>query len=201
MPDELPADLSGGGSGHAPAPPSAGPANLPALARLAVETFVRTGKTMSIPEQIDPGLAAFRDQAAGVFVTLKAPGDRLRGCIGTIAPVCANVLVETVQNAVSAATHDPRFRPVRPDELAGIAYSVSVLHPPEPIDSLSALDPKQYGVIVACRGRRGLLLPDLEGIDTAEDQVRHAMHKGGIYPTETIELYRFKVDKHEEAGP
>ncbi|PKL75668.1 MAG: AMMECR1 domain-containing protein [Candidatus Melainabacteria bacterium HGW-Melainabacteria-1] len=168
--------------------------NLPELARLAVESLVRNGKAPPLPVQ---GLDAFRQQQAGVFVTLKT-GDRLRGCIGTIAPVTENVLVETVQNAVSAATRDPRFRPVQPSELDQLNYSVSVLHPPEQIFSVEALDPKRYGVIVASRGRRGLLLPDLEGIDTVQEQVRHAMAKGGIQPTEPVELYRFQVDKYEE---
>lgn len=169
--------------------------DLPQLARQVVETFVRTGQPPAPPAS---GLDAFRQQQAGVFVTLKTGNGHLRGCIGTIAPVCANVIEETIQNAVSAASRDPRFRPVQPQELSDLDYSVSVLHPPEQIYSIEALDPRKYGVIVACQGRRGLLLPDLEGINTVEEQVRHAMHKGGIFPTETIELYRFQVDKYEE---
>lgn len=168
--------------------------NLPQLARLTIETFIQTGQIISEPES---GLDAFRGQQAGVFVTLKIQG-QLRGCIGTIAPVSPNVLAETIQNAVSAATRDPRFRPVQPAELPQLSYEVSVLHAPEQIFGIESLDPKRYGVIVACRGRRGLLLPDLEGIDRAEDQVRHAMSKGGILPSETVELYRFQVDKYEE---
>lgn len=168
--------------------------SLPDLARQTVEAFVRTGEPPPVPAA---GLDEFRQQQAGVFVTLKIQG-HLRGCIGTIAPVCANVLEETIQNAVSAASRDPRFRPVQPQELGTIDYSVSVLHPPEQIYSVEALDPKKYGVIVASRGRRGLLLPDLEGIDTVEQQVGHAMQKGGIFPTETIELFRFQVDKYGE---
>ncbi|HEY9844458.1 MAG: AmmeMemoRadiSam system protein A [Candidatus Sericytochromatia bacterium] len=171
--------------------------NLPQLARETVETFIHKGQAPSPPES---GLENFGQMRAGVFVTLKTTDGRLRGCIGTIAPVCANILEETIQNAVSAATRDPRFPPVQPQELKNLAYSVSVLHPPEQIYGMDALDPRKYGVIVACRGRRGLLLPDLEGIDTVEDQVRHAMHKGGIFPTETVELYRFQVDKYEEEG-
>lgn len=170
------------------------PVSLPQLARQTVESFVQTGQILPEPPS---GLDEFRAQQAGVFVTLKIQ-DQLRGCIGTIAPVSPNVLVETIQNAVSAATRDPRFRPVQPAELNQLQYEVSVLHPPEQISSIESLDPKRYGVIVACRGRRGLLLPDLEGIDKAEDQVRHAMAKGGIFPTETVELYRFQVDKYEE---
>lgn len=169
--------------------------SLPQLAREVVETFVNTGQAANPPET---GLDAFRGQQAGVFVTLKTRDGQLRGCIGTIAPVTPNVLIETVQNAVSASSRDPRFKPVQPQELKDLKYEVSVLHPPEQIFTTEALDPRKYGVIVASRGRRGLLLPDLEGINTVDEQVRHAMYKGGIFPTETIELYRFQVDKYEE---
>lgn len=174
------------------------PKDLPGLARQAVEDFVQNGQAPASPPS---GLEEFRQQQAGVFVTLKTQDQQLRGCIGTIAPVCQNILEETIQNAISAATRDPRFRPVQPPELKDLNYSVSVLHPPEQISSMEALDPRRYGVIVSARGRRGLLLPDLEGINTVEEQVRHAMYKGGIFPTETIELYRFQVDKYEESHP
>lgn len=171
------------------------PESLPQLARQVVEHFVQTGQK---PEPPPTGLDDFRAQQAGVFVTLKTSDGQLRGCIGTIAPTCGNVLIETIQNAVSAASRDPRFRPVQPQELRQLSYEVSVLHAPEQIESTAALNPRKYGVIVASRGRRGLLLPDLEGIDTIEQQVSHAMYKGGIFPTEPIELYRFQVDKYQE---
>lgn len=167
---------------------------LPELARYTVETRINTGQTPAAPSA---GLDEFRHKQAGVFVTLKTEGKELRGCIGTISPVCDNVLEETIQNAVSAATRDPRFQPVQPDELPQLSYEVSLLHPPEPVSSLEALDPIKYGVIVSARGRRGLLLPDLEGINTVEEQVRHAMYKAGLHPSETISLYRFQVDKYE----
>lgn len=169
--------------------------NLPDLARQVVETFVQTGQPPDLPVE---GLSNFRQQQAGVFVTLKTRDGQLRGCIGTIAPVYSNILEETLQNAISAASRDPRFRPVQPQELKELAYSVSVLHPPEQIFTTEALDPRKYGVIVASHGRRGLLLPDLEGINTVNEQVQHAMYKGGISPTERVELYRFQVDKYEE---
>lgn len=168
--------------------------SLPELARKTVETYINQNQKLAIPES---GLDAFRQQQAGVFVTLKTATQQLRGCIGTIAPVCANILEETIQNAISAATRDPRFKPVQKTELDGLLYSVSVLHAPEQIFSTEALDPRRYGVIVASRGKRGLLLPDLEGINTVDEQVTHAMYKGGIFPTESIELYRFQVDKYE----
>lgn len=171
------------------------PNSLPELARQAVEHFVRTAQRLPLPAT---GLTAFRDQSAGIFVTLQDAHQQLRGCIGTIAPSTDSILTETIQNAISAATRDPRFRPVQPEELETLRYSVSVLHAPEAIDSPEALDPKRYGVIVVARGgRRGLLLPDLEGIDHAEQQLRHAMHKGGIFPGEAVQLFRFQVDKYE----
>lgn len=171
------------------------PSSLPELARQATEHFVSKAQRLPLPET---GLEAFRNQAAGIFVTLLDQNQQLRGCIGTISPSCDNILAETIQNAISAATRDPRFRPVQPEELPQLHYSVSVLHAPEAIAGPEALDPKRYGVIVVARGgRRGLLLPDLAGIEQAEQQVRHAMHKGGIFPGEAVQLFRFQVDKYE----
>ena len=169
------------------------PQTLPELASFTVETYVRTREVVAPPEQ---GLDVFRAQQAGVFVTIMTAADQLRGCIGTIQPVCDNVLIETIQNAVSASQRDPRFRPVAQAELDGLVDSVSVLHPPEPARSIEELDPQKYGVIVAAQGRRGLLLPDLEGIKTAEQQVGHAMMKAGLPPSAKIDLYRFQVDKY-----
>ena len=169
--------------------------NLPELARKTVEHYVVTGTTPSIPEA---GLNEFRSKQAGIFVTIKTAEQELRGCIGTISPVCNNILEETIQNAISAATRDPRFKPIQSAELKELNYEVSVLHPPEPASSLDELDPIKYGVIVSSRGRRGLLLPDLDGINTVEEQVRHAMYKAGLHPSETIALQRFQVDKYEE---
>ena len=168
---------------------------LPQLARISVESYVKSRELLSVPEQ---GLDDFRNQKAGVFVTLMTSKDQLRGCIGTIRPVYDNVLLETIQNSVSAAQRDPRFRPVSAEELENLVYSVSVLHDPEPANSLDELNPQKYGVIVAAQGRRGLLLPDLEGIETAQQQVHHAMLKAGLKPGTTIELYRFQVDKYAE---
>lgn len=166
---------------------------LPELAARAVAHFVRTRQILPPPPA---GFLPFADQQAGVFVTLKTPTGDLRGCIGTIAPVYANVLEETIYNAVSAASRDPRFSPVQPAELEGLSYSVSVLHPPEAIQSLELLDPAHYGVIVTARERRGLLLPELEGIDTPQQQVYHATLKAGLMPGEPVQLQRFRVDKY-----
>lgn len=163
------------------------------LARLSLETFVRTRKRL---ERLPEGLPAeMTERAAGAFVSLHAHG-RLRGCIGTTGPTTESVAWEIVQNAVSACSRDPRFIPVGPEELDGLEYSVDVLGPPEPIASPDQLDVKRYGVIVSCGGRRGLLLPDLEGVDTVEQQIDIARQKGGIGPREKYALERFEVVRH-----
>ena len=163
------------------------------LARLSLETYVRTGKQLdTLPDGL-PGEMTGR--AAGAFVSLHTHG-QLRGCIGTTGPTTASVAWEIVQNAVSACSMDPRFAPVRADELDSLEYSVDVLGVPEPIDSPAQLDVKRYGVIVSCGGRRGLLLPDLEGVDTVEQQIDIARQKGGISAREHYTLERFEVVRH-----
>ena len=133
--------------------------------------------------------------AAGAFVSLHAHG-QLRGCIGTTGPTTESVAWEIVQNAVSACARDPRFPPVTVAELDSLEYSVDVLGQPEPISSSSELDVKRYGVIVSCGSRRGLLLPDLEGVDTVEQQIDIARQKGGISSREKYTLERFEVVRH-----
>ena len=163
------------------------------LARRSLETYVKTGQRLtSLPEDLPTEMTT---QQAGAFVSLHKNG-QLRGCIGTIAPTCENLAWEIVQNAVSACSRDPRFSPVRPDELDELEYSVDVLGAPEPVDSPAALDPKTYGVIVSCGGRRGLLLPDLDGVDSVEAQLSIALQKGGIRENETYKIERFKVVRH-----
>ena len=163
------------------------------LARRSLETYVKTGQRLiSLPEDLP---AEMTTQQAGAFVSLHKNG-QLRGCIGTIAPTCENLAWEIVQNAVSACSRDPRFSPVRPDELNELEYSVDVLGAPEPVDSPAALDPKTYGVIVSCGGRRGLLLPDLDGVDSVEAQLSIALQKGGIRENEPYKIERFKVVRH-----
>ena len=163
------------------------------LARRSLETYVKTGQRLtSLPEDLP---AEMTTQQAGAFVSLHKNG-QLRGCIGTIAPTCDNLAWEIVQNAVSACSRDPRFSPVRLDELDELEYSVDVLGAPEPVDSPAALDPKTYGVIVSCGGRRGLLLPDLDGVDSVEAQLSIALQKGGIRENETYKIERFKVVRH-----
>ena len=163
------------------------------LARLSLETRIRQGQVLqALPEDLP---AELTEQAAGAFVSLHKEG-RLRGCIGTTAPTEENVAKEIVQNAVAAGTRDPRFPPVRPDELEELEYSVDVLDQPEPVDSPAQLDPKTYGVIVSYGCKRGLLLPDLDGVDTVEEQVDIARRKGGIREDDPYTLQRFKVVRH-----
>jgi len=160
------------------------------LARKTIESYVREGTTIAPPAELTPEM----QQQAGVFVSLHAHGD-LRGCIGTFQATTPNVAQEVIRNAIHAATQDPRFAPVRPNELADLDISVDVLTSPEPIDSLEQLDPKRYGVIVQSGWRRGLLLPDLEGVDTVEYQVDIARRKAGIGPHEAVKLFRFEVKR------
>ena len=163
------------------------------LARLSLETYVRTGKQLdTLPDGL-PGEMTGR--AAGAFVSLHAHG-QLRGCIGTTGPTTNSVAWEIVQNAGSACSRDLRFAPVRADELDSLEYSVDVLGEPEAISSPAELDIKRYGVIVSCGGRRGLLLPDLDGVDTIEQQIDIARQKGGISSREQYTLERFKVERH-----
>ena len=163
------------------------------LAKDTIENYVRQGTTIQPPKE----LASEMEKQAGAFVSIHKHG-MLRGCIGTIEPTQTNVAQEVIQNAISAATRDPRFPPIGPEELADLEIKVDVLGEPEPVDGLEELDPKRYGVIVrsATDWRRGLLLPDLEGVDTVEYQVDIARRKAGIRPDEAIELYRFEVIRY-----
>ena len=168
-----------------------------ALARASVEGFVRAGRPIEVPAGLPPSLTKER---AGVFVSLHAHGD-LRGCIGTIAATTGSVAEEIIRNGVAAASEDLRFSPVREDELAALSYSVDVLFPSEPVTSEAELDATRYGVIVTKGFRRGLLLPNLEGVDTVADQVAIAKRKAGIDPRDTdVRLERFEVVRHTRGG-
>ena len=169
--------------------------SLPALARAAVETFVRSEEVLSPPRSAQTLLTT----RAPCFVSLKTLSGELRGCIGTIEASRDTLAEEIIANAISAATNDPRFDPVRPEELSNLRYSVDVLFPPEEA-VLEDLDPTAYGVIVEDKsgGRRGLLLPDIPGIDNAEHPVEIAARKAGLEPGEPVRLYRFKVERFRE---
>ena len=163
-----------------------------ALARDAVEEFATAGTTKAVPNPVPPEM----QRTTGAFVCVKMHG-QLRGCIGTIEPCEPNLAAEIIQNAISAATRDPRFDPITTDDLDALCYSVDVLTEPEPVRSMDDLDPKRYGVIVESGCKRGLLLPDLEGVETVEDQVCIAARKAGIWSDEPMTLYRFEVERHE----
>ncbi|MHB1450553.1 MAG: AmmeMemoRadiSam system protein A [Coriobacteriia bacterium] len=158
-------------------------------ARRAIEAYLREHRIITPPSP--EGLMSGR---YGAFVSLHRQG-ALRGCIGTIAPTAPTLAEEIVHNAIQAATADPRFPPLAADELDDLEISVDVLQEPEPAD-LSDLDPATWGVIVSADWRRGLLLPDLEGVDTVEQQVAIARQKAGIGPDERVRLERFKVDRY-----
>ncbi|MGI6066910.1 MAG: AmmeMemoRadiSam system protein A [Bacillota bacterium] len=162
-----------------------------ALARHTLETYLNTGKIVSPPVE----LSEILKKQAGVFVSIKKYG-QLRGCIGTIEPTQPNVAEEIIHNAISAGTKDPRFDPVTTKELRDLEYSVDILYPPEAVSGMAELDPKRYGVIVRQGYRTGLLLPNLEGIDTAEEQVKIAKRKAGIADNEPIEMERFEVVRY-----
>src|ERR1043165_2709863 len=170
---------------------------LPRPARAAVVTVIRKGEVTQPPESMDQLLS----MRAPCFVSLKTLDGDLRGCIGTIEPVRETLAHEIISNAISAAMNDPRFEPVSEDELPNLRYSVDVLLPAEAA-VFEDLDPKVFGVIVEDEngGRRGLLLPDIQGVDTAEQQVEIAARKAGIPRGTPVKLSRFKVDRFREAG-
>ena len=163
-----------------------------ALAWQSVESWVLRRRVMDVPDGLPDELL---NRRAGAFVSIHKQG-RLRGCIGTIAPTQGSLAEEIIGNAVSAASRDPRFDPIRSDELKWLEISVDVLGEPEDIASEAELDVKRYGVIVTKGVRRGLLLPDLEGVDTVQKQVSIARQKAGIGPQEKVKLQRFEVVRH-----
>ncbi len=162
------------------------------LAQQTVESYVKQGKTIAPPDQLTPEMSA----QAGVFVSIHKFGE-LRGCIGTFEPQQANVALEVITNAISSATRDPRFPPIAPSELEDLDFSVDVLTSPLPAENKDELDLKRYGVIVAAGWRRGLLLPDLEGVDTVEQQLEICRLKAGISPNEPVKLYKFEVKRYK----
>lgn len=162
------------------------------LARLSLETYVQSHGYAKLSDGLPEGLTQTK---AGAFVSLKKDG-RLRGCIGTILPTQDSLAKEILRNAISAGTQDPRFSPVTVDELPDLVYDVDVLTTPERIADKTQLDVKRYGVIVESGGRRGLLLPDLAGVDSVDEQIDIARRKGNIGRNEKVTLYRFEVVRH-----
>jgi len=191
------------------------------LAKQVVENYIKKGEIISPPEYLPK---EFLTRRAGVFVTIEKnlrglprsePKVLLRGCIGTYLPTRINIAEEIIHNAIAAATEDYRFGPIQKEELPFLSYTVYILSEPEPVKDLKELDPKKFGIIVKTGPftypnqenvtfdgvipyKTGLLLPDLEGIDTIEKQISIACQKGGIDPTkEKIFIYRFTVEKYK----
>ena len=162
------------------------------LARKSLESYILKRKRITVPDDVPEEMLSTR---AGAFVSIHKNG-ALRGCIGTIGPTTDCVAQEIINNAISASTADPRFPAIGPDELQWLEINVDVLGEPEDIESEDELDVKKYGVIVSSVGKRGLLLPDLEGVDTVEQQIEIAKQKAGIASFEKVSLQRFEVVRH-----
>ena len=162
------------------------------LARASLESWIKKRRKIGIPDGLPEEMLSTR---AGAFVSIHKHG-KLRGCIGTIVPTTPSVAQEIINNAISASTRDPRFSPITEDELPWLDISVDVLGEAEDIDSPDELDVKRYGVIVSCGKRSGLLLPDLDGVDSVEEQIQIALQKGGISTREPYRLQRFEVVRH-----
>jgi len=178
------------------------------LAKKAVENYISESKIISPPSKLPE---EFLNKKSGTFVTIKK-NDELRGCIGTYLPTKKNIVKEVIDNAIAAATEDYRFGPIQKEELPYLSYTVYILNEPELVKDIKELDPKKYGIIVKTVpisssgdvvfdghfvAKTGLLLPDLEGIDTIEKQISIACQKGGIDPArEKILIYKFTVEKY-----
>ena len=162
------------------------------LAREAIKKYLENREVLKTPDS----LTADMKEQHGVFVSLKMHG-MLRGCIGTFEPSTSCVAEEVIHNAISSATRDSRFMPVTLSELTDIVISVDVLTSPEPVKSVSDLDPGRYGVLVKSGYKRGLLLPDIEGVDTTDKQIEIAKGKAGIGAREPVDLFRFEVKRYK----
>ena len=195
---------------------------LVSLAKNTVEKYIREGKIISVPSDLPE---EFLSRKAGTFVTIEKCASsahpplrrecKLRGCIGTYLPTKENIAEEVIHNAIAAATEDYRFGPIQKEELPYLSYTVYILSEPELVKNLKELDPKKFGIIVKTKGflpssdvifnpspqpyqKTGLLLPDLEGVDTIEKQISIACQKGGIDPErEKIFIYKFTVEKYQ----
>ncbi len=161
------------------------------LAVSSIREYITTGNKPKVPDPLPEDMK----RRAGVFVSLKKH-KQLRGCIGTIEPSGNSLAEEIIDNALSAATRDGRFEPVGEDELDDLDVSVDILSPPEPVESVKNLDPEKYGVIVTSGSRRGLLLPDIEGVNTVEEQILICRRKGGILPGDRVSLECFTVTRY-----
>jgi len=162
------------------------------LAKKSVEMFVKKGEIISPPADFP---LEFLTKQGGVFVTIEKNGS-LRGCIGTYLPLQQNIAQEVIYNAISAASEDYRFDPVKEEELPFLSYFVYLLDPPELVKSLDELNPQKYGILVKTKNKSGLLLPSLPGIETKEEQISLACQKAGINPEkESFLVYKFSAKK------
>ena len=162
------------------------------LAKRTIETYIKEHKKIEVLRSLPMEML---EKRSGVFVSIHKLG-QLRGCIGTFLPIQDSIAKEIIENAISVSTKDPRFSAIKEDELKDLEINVDVLTTPEKIDSKDKLDPKKYGVIVSKDYKRGLLLPDLDGIDTVDEQIRIAKDKAGIAASEEVSLERFEVVRH-----
>ncbi len=180
------------------------------LVKEALENYIKEGKIITPANDLPK---EFFQRKAGVFVTIKK-NNKLRGCIGTYLPTKKNIAEEIIHNAIAAAAEDYRFGPIQPAELPLLSYEVSILSEPKSVKDIKELNPKKFGIIVKSQGfsspdvifnpaptpyqKTGLLLPDLEGINTIDKQVSIVCQKAGINPkTEKISIYKFTVEKYE----
>jgi len=163
------------------------------LAKSTLETYIKTGSVLELPEDLPEEM---KNNRAGAFVSLKIDG-QLRGCIGTIFPTEESLGKEIIRNTILSGTKDNRFKPISKEELADLEYSVDILGNPEVIDTKEVLDVKKYGVIVTSGNKRGLLLPNLDGINDIDTQIAIAREKAGIAPDEKYTLERFQVVRHK----
>ena len=166
------------------------------LAKETVETYIKEGRIISPPKDLSKEMLT---KKAGVFVSLHLKDGSLRGCIGTFVPTKKNLALEIIANAISSATQDPRFSPVTEKELPNLIYSVDILSASKTISKDKLSDPKKYGLIVSSQdGRRGLLLPDLPGVNTIEEQIKICRMKAGINLWEPVNYHIFTVKRHAE---
>jgi len=160
------------------------------LAQESIHHYLNYSEKLSCPNPLSKDLTS----RSGAFVSIKKL-KQLRGCIGTLEPCEPNLAMEIIENALKAALHDPRFSPVIPEELQDLTYSIDVVRPLEKISDVSELDPTVYGLVVRSNGKQGVLLPDLEGVDTTAEQIQICRAKGKIPNDEPVEMYRFRVER------
>ena len=160
------------------------------LARESIHHYLNHHEKLSCPSPLSNDLKS----RSGAFVSIKKL-QQLRGCIGTLEPCEPNLAMEIIENALKAALNDPRFSPITLGELQDLTYSIDVVRPLEKVSDVSDLDPKIYGLVVRSNGKQGVLLPDLEGVNSTEEQIQICRSKGKIPGDELIEMYRFKVER------